>query len=452
MSIIKDIADTFKNCCNYKTINGLSDIKLRNKINGIKLTDVIYYRFMYTNKSTTKQEIVSNVNNINDSNFTRQAFDSKDINISVKFYEHLFNQIKMLYGKVSSPNKDDTILANNTILSIDGTYNTCLDRKPMLNLGIFNVSQDIPVDISYSGNQNRNKEVKAFLSYVKNNINEFKNVIFVADRAYFKYDLLKFLIDNNLKFVIRVKGSGNNLNSKHKIKKYSMKYDTIKEVRKYTRIIKCKKTYEKTVNACKSKKFIKKIKIKIKNDCILVTNLNNKYSNKIILDIYKSRWDVEVFFKHIKYNFKFQNLNEKNINQHKKMYFCELILMYIVRLIENYYLKNNKNKNNKDSQYINKINRSNLIKGIFNSLLYDIINNSVNNEKSYNSINRYIIINKNKIGRSFPRSSKTPFTKWYIKGYSEMTKYAKIVDAIKNNTVDKLNKNLKTLAKRIKIK
>ena len=44
----------------------------------------------------------------------------------------------------------------------------------------------------------------------------------------------------------------------------------------------------------------------------------------------------------------------------------------------------------------------------------------------------YIIIITNEKDRSFSRNAKTPFTKWYIKGYSEMTKYAKIVDAILN--------------------
>ena len=61
----------------------------------------------------------------------------------------------------------------------------------------------------------------------------------------------------------------------------------------------------------------------------------------------------------------------------------------------------------------------------------------------------YIKVIQNKKNRSFPRTSKTPFTKWYIKGYSNQTKYMTIIDAIINNTVDELNKNLKTIAKRI---
>jgi hypothetical protein len=67
----------------------------------------------------------------------------------------------------------------------------------------------------------------------------------LKNRNKFKYDLLNFLIDNNLKFIIRVKGSGDNLNSKRKLKKHTPKYDIIKKIKKHVHIIKCKKTYEK---------------------------------------------------------------------------------------------------------------------------------------------------------------------------------------------------------------
>ena len=204
------------------------------------------------------------------------------------------------------------------------------------------------------------------------------------------------------------------------------------------------------VNSSKSKINIKPVKIKVKNDCVLVTNLkiNDKYTDDYILDSYKSRWDVEVFFKHIKYNFKFQNLEEKYSNQHKKMYYCELIIMYITKLIENEYMKTHTFSEN--TEIIEKINKSNLIKGVMDRL-DKIISGSMNNDDYNNFIKAYIVINRNKNERSFPRTSKTPFTKWYIKGYSEMTKYWKIINAILNDTINELNKNLKTLAMRIKI-
>lgn len=48
--------------------------------------------------------------------------------------------------------------------------------------------------------------------------------------------------------------------------------------------------------------------------------------------------------------------------------------------------------------------------------------------------------------------SKTPFTKWNIKGYSELSQYKKIVRSLIEKDTNNLNKNLKMKAKRITIK
>ena len=50
-----------------------------------------------------------------------------------------------------------------------------------------------------------------------------------------------------------------------------------------------------------------------------------------------------------------------------------------------------------------------------------------------------------------PRVSKPPFTKWYVKAYSDFYKYSQIIDCIENNTLSKLNKNLKLEALTIQI-
>ena len=38
------------------------------------------------------------------------------------------------------------------------------------------------------------------------------------------------------------------------------------------------------------------INIEVINEINLITNLNTSYSNQQIIDLYKRRWDVEVFF------------------------------------------------------------------------------------------------------------------------------------------------------------
>ena len=125
----------------------------------------------------------------------------------------LFNEICIEYNK--NVNKDDTILANKKrIVAVDGVHNNNKNRDELLNLGIFAVSNNIPINVQCFGEKNKGQEVKIFMEYIKSNLAEFKNVIFVADRLYFNYNLLDFLCENNLKFIIRAKGEALNLNPK----------------------------------------------------------------------------------------------------------------------------------------------------------------------------------------------------------------------------------------------
>ena len=56
--IIKIFNDTFS----YENINANSPIKMRNKTNGVTITDAIYHRFSYAHNNTTQQSIASHIN------------------------------------------------------------------------------------------------------------------------------------------------------------------------------------------------------------------------------------------------------------------------------------------------------------------------------------------------------------------------------------------------------
>lgn len=45
----------------------------------------------------------------------------------------------------------------------------------MTNLGLFNVSTNIPIDISYYGASNRNNEVNKFKDYLTDNLIDIKS-------------------------------------------------------------------------------------------------------------------------------------------------------------------------------------------------------------------------------------------------------------------------------------
>jgi Transposase DDE domain len=435
-NIIKNIEKIFHDNFNYENINKHSNIKLRN--NDIQLNNVIFYRFYYSYKNTTKESITSKINNKNHTCFSRQGFEAKENNIPVEIYEKAYHNTRDYYNSLCN-NKDKY-----KIIAVDGTYNNDKNYNEMLNLGIFDVSNNVPIDIECFGIYGKNKEIESFRSYISDNEHLHKNHIFIFDRCYFSYAFMKFLIVQDIKFIIRVRGKGNNLDKNKKILKNTVNYNDLMFIRDKIKTIKYDETIHKIIYNNKSKKEQKEYEIDIMNNCILVTNIeDNNYTDEHILDLYKSRWDIEVHFKYLKSNFKFQHIKEKHEIKYRKMYLCELIIFYLVKLIEKYYLCKYKKKDIK-------INKTNLIKGIFEELIYEILKGKVTSYRFNIFCNSYILIIKNKPNRSFPRNSKTPFSKWYIKGYSDHTKLIRIIEASLDNKINELNKNDKMIANRIK--
>mgnify|MGYP003345926213 CR=1 FL=1 len=286
------------------------------------------------------------------------------------------------------------------------------------------------IALHYAGN-NEVKLAQKWLNDYKNINNEF---IIVADRAYFKYDFFKFLIDNDIKFVIRIRNNAKkikNLNCRCLEKSFSVEKKVFNKKKNKYEIIICNNKYS------------------------IITNIKEEtYTENKIFKIYEDRWNIEVFFKYLKKNFKLINLKEKRKEDNDKTITCQLIIIYISQLLKKYFIENNKSKlktsinkkNNTVTTCKIKINESLLIGGIFEDLLIDIINGKLNIQLIQKFINCYCRIIKNENNRSFERISLQPFTKWYIKKYLNDYKYCKILEALHNNNYEELNKNLKTKA------
>src|SRR5919108_4420733 len=433
MLVIKNI---FKSTINYVTTNKLANINLRNS--HINLLDAFYYRLAYSQLNATKESLVSHLNFINNTTHSRQGFDCKERNIPLALYKLILDQLASYYNTIVRHN------FQNTIIAIDGTYSNNFSYDEILNMGFYNVSNNIPIDIESFGREGKNKEVKSATSYIKKNVSKFKNTIIIGDRAYFCYEFMKFLDKNGIYFIIRSKGNANKLDPNTYLSKNDPNYKIIMHLRSKTRHVECKNIVEKIAHDIKGKKNIIKHTIRMEDNCHLITNLLDcdEYPDNQLFTIYKSRWDIEVFFKYLKHNFKFQHLREKDKHHnYEKLYLSELIIIYIAKIIE----KDNENK----SKHV-KINDSHLTNGIFEKLLYNLSHDKLTNEEYKQFCKVYIKLINNKKNRSFPRTSKTPFSKWYVKGYSHNSQLVKMINAILNNTINELNKNLKTKAKRIK--
>jgi len=271
------------------------------------------------------------------------------------------------------------------------------------------------------------------------------------DRLYFSYKFLNLLESLGLKYIVRVKGKGDYIKNTKKPSKHNPNYVDINSLKGKTRTITYENVIETTVHLINTKKYNSKHQMKIKNDCILVTNLidENDYTNDKIMNLYRSRWDIEVFFKMIKSTFKFQYINERDTHDnYEKLYICEQTIMYISKIIEKEYYKRNIPKKETD-KHTYKINKKLLINSIYDDFLYKLLNGKIT-EKYFNDFCKgHIRILQNKKGRSFPRTAKKPFCKWYVKGYSNQTKLTRILTALFTNSIDKLDKNMKTLMSKI---
>jgi len=85
-------------------------------------------------------------------------------------------------------------------------------------------------------------------------------------------------------------------------------------------------------------------------------------------------------------------------------------------------------------------------------ILKEIIDGNVNSNSLYKYSANYIKKINIQIEVYKPRMCKNPSYIWYLKSYAEYYKYNIVIEAIINNNVDSLNKNLKLLASEIKIK
>lgn len=325
--IIEKINGVFKKVNLFMKDN---DLKMRNCKSSIE--DVLYYKFMYSQIDTTKQQIVSAINYDNDKSINRTSFYKKEKNISISVYKNIFKEICKVYDSLTD-NCDKTL-----ILAVDGTFNNtnyvraAKTLQTSLNMCVYDAFNKIPVDLTFNGPNIKNNEVCEFEKYInKNSLSNDSQCIFVCDRGYFKYELFKNLDEKNMNFVIRIKENCKLLDDKYVCDKYNKNLSIMNYIKdKKFRIIE----YTVPVNKILISKNKELKKVEYQSTFYLITNLGKEYNDSKIKDIYKSRWNIEVFFKYLKSNHKFAALNEKRKDDYEKMYTIELILIYILKIIK----------------------------------------------------------------------------------------------------------------------
>ena len=425
--------------------------------------DAILFRFKYSESDATKDGVSADINIINKINSDPTVYTKKENKVPLSFYQSLYTKIRELFLKdftgknyFKCPTLNVEVLKDYQIIVVDGTYSNT-NIKPTkgkldtsLNMGYYDAVNGVPIHLEYKGKK-RNDEIVSLCDYFKNNKINDKTII-VADRGYCKYELFREIDKLNGKYVIRIRNN-NTLNKADT--------DAKKYLKEHSRIVEF--TYGHIMEV-KTKNNITH-KININRKYTLITNLMDKnlYPDDLILEIYRKRWSIEVFFKILKQNFNFKNPKEKDPVAYSKLYYIEMIIMYITRM-----LMNTKSVSYAKDRKLNKLkhiqkqdgtiakcdinyNISLIITGIYNHLINNIINSTLTKELLTNFIEVYVKNMKDATDRSYPRVSKTPFTKWYVKDYQNISVNEKLVYAVVNNDFSKLNKNQKVLCKQITI-
>jgi len=440
-SFLGEICKTFND---YATDNKILRYKTHHKKLKIPLKYIIFYKFL--NSFMLKDRSVELINEYID--YSRSCFHEQEKQISIEYFSDLNDDICKICNKYLSSLFPKTSNNSYEPIIVDGVYSNEKDYKPCLNLGFYDLIKNTPICIDYYGTENRNNEHGSLKQSISENLGYFSNKILVLDRGYFKYEIINFLIERNIKFIIRYKGESGVLNS-NLLKNY--KNFKIRSIRLNNIVNKDIKIYPKHK---KDKTGGVLCKTKIKDDCVLITNLSNHFKNELIFDLYKKRWDIESYFKLVKGNFNFQHLTGKEKTEIQKQYLCINIMCSICKVINHLAINNFKKENKRPiSEFlIINCNQSKIIRFIQNIFLKKIFTTDKCEFKIIKkSIEKYVQIRKYEKDRSYPRMCKTPYLKWHLKGYSDKSEITKILRAIINDTVDDLNDNLKSKSKRIEI-
>jgi hypothetical protein len=424
---------------NINITNMLKEKNIYTRTKELTFKDVINYKFQYSFKNKTQNNIINNYNYNNNKYCHKTAYYRKESKIPLIYYKNIYDSVLNIYNRYSKPNQYK-------IIAVDGTYNnTNLKNNKQiettLNMGYYDITNEIPIAIDMKGYGSKNKEIEALITKIKNSEIDIENIIIVMDRGYCCYDLINFLDSKNIKYVLRIRNNCLHINNKRKKR--------VKDIPDNTRIITYNYNVETTKKLFNNKtKEYNDYKITTNTNCYIATNLNSNFTEDNIRNIYNSRWKIEEFFKLVKNNFKFSLLKEHNKNteeSYNKTYIIINIICILERIFE---LLEEEHINRNNQKYNIKINKTTLINGIYN-IITDIIFSRLTDIDINKFFKCYIILNYCEKNLHNPRVSKIPFTKWYVKGYHSKYDIQQIFDALNDEGKTELNKNLKILSKNI---
>lgn len=159
-----------------------------------------------------------------------------------------------------------------------------------------------------------------------------KNTIIVEDRAYFDFDLMMARIKADNVFVTRIK-----TNTLYEIiEELELPDDKDQDILKDEIIILTSKKAEETKIKTEKLRLVKVYKEDENKVIDIITNQLD-WTARTIADLYKKRWDIELFFKAMKQNLQIKTFVGTSENAVKSQIFIALISYLLLELIKRFY-------------------------------------------------------------------------------------------------------------------
>ena len=367
----------------YNFINShSSDIITRQRKTTIH--DAIAYKLLYTQKDKTQLDVTAQLNYFKDTKINRVTYDSRakslDNTFLLSYYHFLEDSINKLFP------------SNNAIpiIAVDGTYGAAYattknqnmnptkskDIFKFLNIGFFNISDNTPMLLESS-------DIKSERSCLITKMFNFKdNTIFICDRGFYSGEVIDTFFNNNQLFICRLNKNSLLIDNQQQDHSANVNNNNVRIINYITN----------------------------GNEYHLITNLSIEYTKSDIQQLYKRRWDIEEYFKYIKHNYKMSTMFERDWESIKSAVISNLIVSKLVYLIIS--INKDKEKDNK------RINKNFLTRQVFSQFLLKFIyNKELTDSYVITFLTTAINIIQSHIGCSNSRTSKYPYTKWYIKSY-----------------------------------
>ena len=379
----------------------------------ISVNDGLNFHLQNAIANSTHEKTTTNLNINKKSNISRQAYENRS---SLFGYEEL---------KIISDNLfvDNSTKNDELVNYIDGTNINIYDKtnkNGYKNINILGVNNNNNNGFLFTNNiidLNANSEIKLFYKLIE--INPFeKNEIIVVDRYYFSNKFINICNKKNLKFIARIKSNSISLD---KFNNYIN--DPTKKLDYNPFNYKCD-FYGNEIRI---------ITFKSNKDYIhLASNLkhNKKRDDNYFKKQYGNRWNVEIFFKHIKKNSSIDRITTHKLESINNIILSSSINQIIISKIIAVYNKLN-NDNNKT------IDITNFYNLYANHLMYKILNNTLSFDEYKNLIILSISFYKKIIDKkkSNERYAIMTYYKWHYKFISNLDKNNK------KEVVDKIGKN-----------